>query len=243
MNPPSAQTLLAVWERGLRSSPVQRALLLLSAAHSNSLEHLAQLPIGERNKQLVKLRQHLFGSNAEAVVDCPRCQERLEFSLPLPNLISETLVSETTCEENFSLRSGAYKMQFRLLNSLDLLDLPNEVMVAREVLLGRCLLGVQHKGKPVAAKDIPEPILAKLSEQMAKVDPNAVMELRLECPACKHSWIALFDIARFLWSELDHWAKHMLLAIHCLASAYGWSEADILGLSAWRRQAYLEMLS
>jgi hypothetical protein len=31
--------------------------------------------------------------------------------------------------------------------------------------------------------------------------------------------------------------------VHTLALAYGWREIDILAMSSWRRQAYLEMLS
>lgn len=237
MNIPSAQTLLAVWEQGLRSPAVYRALLLLGAAYAETLEQLAQLSIGERNRRLVLLRQTLFGSKAEAVVDCPLCKERLEFTLPLSSF------TETSSAENFSLRSGAYNLRFRLPNSLDLLELPNDVEVARDMLLECCLAKVQHKGKTVTVKDIPESILVKLSEQMSKADPHAVMELKLECPACNHTWSALFDIAKFLWTELEHWAKHMLLAIHRLASAYGWHEADILTMSATRRQVYLEMVS
>ncbi len=109
--------------------------------------------------------------------------------------------------------------------------------------MGRCLTNIQRKGKKVAVKDLPENVIANLSEQMANADPQAVMELKLECPACNHTWTSIFDIVSFLWRELDHWAKHMLLAIHRLASTYGWREEDILNMSMWRRQAYLEMLS
>jgi hypothetical protein len=91
--------------------------------------------------------------------------------------------------------------------------------------------------------DLPENIVTTLNEAMAKADPQAVTELRLECPACQHTWTSVFDIVSFLWRELDHWAKHLLLAVHRLASAYGWREEDILAMSTWRRQVYLEMLS
>jgi ribosomal protein S27E len=238
VNIPSAQTLLAIWEQGLRSLPVYRALLLLSATHSEPLEQLAQLAIGERNRRLIMLRQTLFGSQAETVVDCPLCKERLEFTLPLSSLITET-----SGEKDFTFHSGDYRLAFRLPNSLDLLNLPNDIVMAREHLLTQCLSDVQRQGKSIAAKNLPKNILAKLSEQMSKADPKAVLELRLECPGCQHAWTAIFDSASFLWCELDHWAKHMLLAIHHLASAYSWREEDILKMSTWRRQAYLEMLS
>ncbi len=238
MNTPSAQTLLTTWEQGLRSPPVYRALLLLAATYSDAREQLATLSIGERNRRLLALRQKLFVATADAVTDCPVCGESLEFTLPLSSF-SEA----ATDAENFSFRSESYTMNFRLPNSLDLLSLTNGITNAREVLLERCLIDIQHKGKKVTAKDLPEHVIATLSEKMANADPQAVMELRLECPACKHTWTSVFDIVSFLWHELDHWAKHMLLTIHRLASAYGWREEDILKMSTKRRQAYLEMLS
>jgi hypothetical protein len=50
------------------------------------------------------------------------------------------------------------------------------------------------------------------------------------------------DIASYLWSEIHAWAGRMLRDVHALAAAYGWREADILAMSPWRRQAYLEMI-
>jgi hypothetical protein len=239
VNTPSAQTLLTTWEQGLRSPLLYRAVLLLAAAYNEPQEQLATLAIGERNRRLLLLRQKLFGSKAEAVVACPICQERLEFTLPLSSFTGEA----PKHTESFSLCSGSYTMNFRLPNSLDLLALPRDIAKARDFLLERCLIDVQHKGKKVTAQDLPEKVIADLNKQMANADPQAVMELRLECPACHHAWTAIFDIASFLWCELDHWGKHMLLAIHRLASAYGWREEDILSMSTWRRQTYLELLS
>ncbi len=51
-----------------------------------------------------------------------------------------------------------------------------------------------------------------------------------------------FDIVSFLWNELNAWAIRTLREVHILASAYGWSETDILAMSPWRRQFYLEVL-
>ena len=32
-------------------------------------------------------------------------------------------------------------------------------------------------------------------------------------------------------------------AVHALASAYGWTEADVLAVGPWRRQVYLQAVS
>jgi hypothetical protein len=77
--------------------------------------------------------------------------------------------------------------------------------------------------------------------RMAEADPQADVQLDLSCPACRHRWLAVFDIVSFLWSEIDASARRTLQDVHRLATAYGWREPDILALTPWRRQVYLEM--
>jgi hypothetical protein len=52
----------------------------------------------------------------------------------------------------------------------------------------------------------------------------------------------VFDIISFFWTELDSLARRLLQDVHVLAKAYSWREADILSMSATRRQFYLEMV-
>lgn len=82
---------------------------------------------------------------------------------------------------------------------------------------------------------------AELAQAMAQGDPQADLQLALCCPQCEHAWQPPFDIARFLWQELHAWALNLLREVDALAQAYHWTEADILGLSPRRRQAYLEL--
>ena len=46
-----------------------------------------------------------------------------------------------------------------------------------------------------------------------------------------------------LWAEISARAQHLLREVHLLASAYGWSEQQILELSPTRRASYLRMVS
>ena len=77
---------------------------------------------------------------------------------------------------------------------------------------------------------------------MAEVDPQADVQMDLTCPACGHQWQALFDIESFFWREISAWANRILREVHALASAYGWRESDILSMSTWRRQTYLNLI-
>ena len=84
--------------------------------------------------------------------------------------------------------------------------------------------------------------MTAVAERMAEADPHAGIELALSCPGCGHHWLAPFDIAQFVWSEVDAWARRTLYDVHVLAGAYGWRESDVLALSPRRRQLYLEMV-
>ena len=113
---------------------------------------------------------------------------------------------------------------------------------ARERLLERCVLDARDpNGAAMAARALPQAVLAELAKQMESADPGAVVELSFDCPACHHSWQEVFDISSFLWREIHAWAQRTLRDVHMLARAYGWGEADVLALSPTRRQVYLEL--
>jgi hypothetical protein len=81
-----------------------------------------------------------------------------------------------------------------------------------------------------------------VANRLADIDPQADVRLAVDCPNCEHAWSARFDIGPFLWAEINTWAQRLLADIHALAFAFGWSEKEILAMTAWRREIYLEML-
>jgi hypothetical protein len=110
------------------------------------------------------------------------------------------------------------------------------------MLLECCLKSVDAQGSPVAPSDLPMEVIEAVQERMAQVDPLADIAFSLTCPSCSHPWQLLFDALTLLWNEINAWAYRILREVHILASAYSWREADILSLSPWRRQAYLDMV-
>ncbi|WNE94948.1 hypothetical protein PS467_06095 [Streptomyces luomodiensis] len=119
---------------------------------------------------------------------------------------------------------------------------------ARRALLVRCVVSVHRSGRPVpadrlavAVAGLPEAVQRRLAEAAERADPAADVTLNVTCPACGAATRAELDIASYLWAELDHWARDLLLDVHLLATAYGWSEPQILALSPLRRRYYLEL--
>lgn len=236
----SAYDLLGVWEAGEDRHPLDRALILLDAACPElTWDELAALSVGQRDARLLTLRERAFGPTLNGFVECPRCAERLEFDVAVADL----RVAAEPEEEAQELVTDGLALRFRLPDSRDLaaaLDCQDPA-AARSLLVQRCVLEASRDGVPVAHSELPDEAITGLARRMDECDLQAEVLLDLRCPACDHAWQALFDIATFFWAELAAQAKRLLGEVHTLARAYGWREADILSMSARRRQFYLEM--
>jgi len=109
-------------------------------------------------------------------------------------------------------------------------------------LLERCVQRALRNGESIPGGEIPDGVADAVSERMAEADPQADVRLALACPECGHRWQAVLDVVSFLWAEIHAWAIRLLRDVHVLAATYGWREVDILALTPWRRQAYLDMI-
>ncbi len=238
----STAKLLDVWEYGLDQPLARRTLTLLAAACPETpLEELAELSIGQRDGRLLQLRERLFGPRLTAVAACPACGERLESTFHAADIGVNR--SEAVAVSR-SIDIGGYHMTFRLPSSSDLLALAGapEAETARRILLDRCLSDIRNAdGLALKSDALPGHVAALLGAHMAALDPLADIELQLACPACHHQWTAIFDIASFLWKEINAWAQRTLRDVHRLARVYGWREADVLALTPTRRRIYLEL--
>jgi hypothetical protein len=253
MRPLTASHLLQVWEQGMNRPPVQQALLLLAAALPDlSLAVLAELSIGRRDAHLLDLRQQLFGPQLASVVACPVCDQKLEFTCQISDIRMQEVAEPP---DTFTWRGQDYEACFRLPNSLDITAVggeevrqsqtttaEDEAAHIKQQLLARCLISASCGHETVSADELPPTIVEQIVARMAQADPQADVQLALSCAACGHHWSAVFDILAFLWAEITAWAYRTLHEVHRLAAAYSWREADILALSAWRRQYYLNLV-
>jgi hypothetical protein len=89
---------------------------------------------------------------------------------------------------------------------------------------------------------LPGTVAAALLEQFERLNAAAEIQVRLQCAACGAQPQLDLDIAHYLVREIAEAARRLLLEIHELASAYGWSERSIAGMTNARRAVYLEML-
>lgn len=242
MNDLSAADLLRVWEQGLNRPLPHKALLLLAAAHPEmTADALAELSIGARDACLLSLRERLFGPRLVNNAACPQCAERIEWEQSIADL--RVGDEDAPKPASFSLEAEQYCLHFRLPNSLDLAAIAgSEPTSAIKQLLQRCIQTAEYQGRACAIEQLPETVVDALGRRIEALDPQAEIRISLTCPACAHVWDAWFDVAGFLWSEIETWAGRTLQTVHKLAKAYGWTERDILNLSPVRRQLYLAMV-
>ena len=235
--------LLHFWENGLSRNPVDRALSLLAlACPESSTEALAKLTLGQRDGRLLTLREWTFGQRLESLVTCPQCSQRVELNFDAAEVRTS---SEVPVAETIVMSLDGYQLSVRVPNSEDVAALKMEALVEqkRQTLFKRCLIHASLNGQMVLPDQLPAETLEIVAGRLAEADPQADIELNVCCPFCGKSWDVAFDIMSFFWNEIEAWACRVLHEVHTLAGAYGWSERDVLGLSATRRQMYLEMVS
>ncbi|WP_419993655.1 hypothetical protein [Streptomyces boninensis] len=248
--------LLAAWEAGLATTGAGRAQLLHRTARPrDGADVLASVPVGEREADLYGLRRALFGERMEVVLDCAACGEALELDL------DAGAVASRPGGDPLEVTADGWTVRFRLPTVGDLADAARtgDAGAARRVLIERCVLAAWGPGGDAAsgpgvgaasapggdvsavASGLPEPVLRAVADAASAADPAAEVTLSADCPECGHAIRAELDIASYLWTELDAWARDTLLDVHLLATAYGWSEPQILALSPLRRRYYLEL--
>lgn len=236
-----AAELLGAWEAGLAEAPVGRALLLHRAARPDvEAGRLPSVPVGEREADLFALRRALFGERMQVRLACLACGEDMEFELDAGELAGS---SGGLGDSLVRVQQDGWEVEFRLPGVADL-TAAARAADPRTALLARCLVSAVRDGTAVpaaSAGELPAPVQRRIAEAVEAADPGADLVIDVACPECGQATRAELDIASYLWTELDAWARDVLLDVHLLATAYGWSEPEILALSPLRRRYYLEL--
>ncbi|MFJ2669865.1 hypothetical protein [Streptomyces sp. NPDC087525] len=244
MTPTGPAELLATWESGLAQHDAGRSLLLHRAARPGAgTDELLSMPVGAREADLFALRRALFGERMQVRVECASCGEAMEFDLDATVLG----VRGRTADGPLRVAEDDWVVEFRLPTVADLAAAGSapDAAEARRLLVARCAVSAVRGGETVPperlAELLPADLQRRLAETAAEADPAADVTLNVSCPECGGITPAELDITSYLWTELDTWARDLLLDVHLLASAYGWSEPEILALSPLRRRYYLEL--
>ncbi len=230
-----APDLLRLLEAGHGRGPLDRGLLLLEHASPRAdLDSLWSMSLAERDRRLVALRRATFGSAMEVTTRCPECETALETPMDL-RWLSELPAPDDpmTVHEHGGLR-------FRLPSTLSLMKALSSPDDPRRALLR----GTLETPDP---KDLDDEQVDRLAPELAAaweaVDPMAEVRLDFRCVGCEATFQRVFDIAETFYAEVEAYGRRLLLDIHALASAYGWTEDEVLALGPVRRRLYVDMVS
>lgn len=235
---PGSAALLAAWEAASAESPVERAPSLLhSLGRLPAGCQLDDLTVGACDTLLFDLRRALFGDALDAVSTCPHCGDEVSLALSLadlqPHQPDHRPPTATVDQDGFTV-------ECRIPRNRDLAALATRRYADLTDLLDRCVTEARRPdGAPVAPIDLPPSVRQAVLDACAAEDPGAHIPLLINCP-CGHDWLDEFDIRAFIWPELTAWVGRTLTDVQRLARAYGWSEADVLAMTPWRRSWYLE---
>lgn len=231
--------LLHLWEQAGDLSPLERAVAMatveLDAAGSHAEESLRDLPLGRTHALLLDLHERLWGDDLVATAACPKCGERVEFTMPVATVRDVKLG-----QPDALLLHGGYVVSWRCPTPADLLVVATAVDPGAR-LADRCL-SVTNDGRPVDPATLPDDARAAVDDLLADADPLAEIVVSITCPDCGDEFATDLDPGRFVWAELDAHAVRILHGVDVLARAYGWTEAEVLALGDRRRAAYLSLV-
>jgi hypothetical protein len=219
---------LDLWEQAAHLAPVDRAVRTLAAIRNIDPDSAADWPVDERDLALIEARCDTFGPTVEFYVACPECSEPLETEFDLRRLLAEArdapLPRGAASGGGPALRAPTSREVARAARDSD----PAGLILA-------CLAGPGEPGE--------RPDLARVEAALEQAFPLLNVAIDFTCPACEADFSRRFDAAAYLWADIERLSETLVADVHRLASAYGWSEREILGMSRRRREAYLARIA
>jgi hypothetical protein len=240
--PERTSELIAAWDAATAVGKVQRPVTLLAALRHESPDEIARWPLGQRELAFLEIQRQRFGSVLQCLGSCPACGADIEFNAPTPG-VDQDARNDGPLENQ--IEQDGWTVRFRLLNSFDLWSAASTGSVEearRSLVAAVCLEARNPAGNLVEAANLPIAAIERLAVELEAADPFADISFDMTCPDCRHTWEVTFDAGEYLWKKVEWTAAQLLEEVHLLASAYGWDESIILGLSPRRRRFYLDRI-
>lgn len=243
--------LVELWERALPASPAGRSAEILRAFRGGLAHGLAHglapsgavesLSLGERDRELLRIRRALFGDRFSAVMACSACGERLQMEFSAADM--EAGRAEGTSNELTYVHEGvSLTMRAPTVADLFAASAAADAEAAGQIIVRRCIQSAERSGAPLEADGFSPDLLEGAAAQLDRFESHSRFTLEMQCPSCGRTEDHVLDIGNYLWSELQTEVMRALREVTQLARGYGWREADILAMTPLRRRLYLGML-
>lgn len=229
-----AALLLAAWEAAEAvPPPAVGAVLLHHAGVVDDLDTCLDLPLATTSALLARVYSESFGDTVEGVLSCGSCAESLEVTLPLEAFRA---LPDGPGTATLTPPQAGSALIVRCPTTRDLLAVAAAPDPAT-ALLTRCLTGAD--GTAIDPSALDPDTLAAVDAAAEDLAGGAAVLVLSACPNCGDQVSADVDIPGLLWQRLSDEVPAVLAEVAELATAFGWSETEILAMSAPRRGAYL----
>ncbi|MBM9594987.1 hypothetical protein [Roseitranquillus sediminis] len=168
-------------------------------------------------------------------VRCPHddCREGMEVELPVPELVALAQAAEARPETDVAGQDGPIVL--RRPRGTD------QRLWRRRAYAD----GAEAEAALLASLVISGTLAAEersaAAEALAAFDPLSCFEIDVRCPECARQSGIPVDLEAVLLASLSRAQARMISDVDRLARRYGWSEAEVLAIPAWRRRRYLAL--
>jgi hypothetical protein len=221
---------------------------LIDAVLGCCLQPAAQQPsawtLDRRVRGLLTVLRETQGDRLTWMTRCPiqGCGHEMELELSVSQLLSTPEPVErfswsaaADCTLELRLPTGRDQMEWRGAAATDA-EGAGEGLALR---LATALVSSVNGEPPSAQWRLPDEWLPALDAAFGERDALASLALRVSCPWCGNESVLELDLEALALSRLAAEQKRVLEEIHRLASAYHWTEAEVLAVPRQRRSFYL----
>jgi hypothetical protein len=192
------------------------------------------LPVGDLDLLVVDLRRELRSDRFIAEGTCSHCRTPVDITFSLSAYVEHRRPRRPRGVEPAEpgwWRLRGQDVSFRVPAAADVLAAAGTAH-PRRVLIERCVRGRPGPRQVTAAE-----------RAMARLAPTLRSQVRGSCPECEREVLLDVDARELCLAELRFLAGSVHDEVHLIASAYGWSERDILDLPSERRRRYAGLIS
>ena len=221
---------------------------------------MRRLLVADRQYLLLQVRRATFGDMVHADLVCPwpDCGTQVSVDFPVGDVpvaeppyrapLHTMTLSAAALAADPDL-GGDGEVTFRLPDGSDQEEL-SPLLAQNEAealtrLLCRCVQRIGPYRPPDREQMSALSALARaeIEERMRQVAPKVEQSMAANCVGCGRTFVAPFDVQRFLLGELRTDGQLLYQEVHYLAYHYHWSEHEIMGMTRDKRRTYIDVLA
>ena len=208
-----------------------------------------RMALCDRDRLVAELYRYCFGDQIESRVRCRACEKTFDLSFTLSSLLEDVVERVREAQQGlvtaeasgvYTLSSGLRVRLPQVADEKALLAAPPDR--ALDLLWERCVLETTPQADEVGMAEPTSGARLEAEQALEALAPVLSMDLPVSCVECGAEQLVEFDMVRFFLGALRRERTLLVREVHCLASAYHWSHAEILGLPRSVRRAYVSLV-